>query len=90
MDDPSDKNYANFTWWIDEPVIRGSANPTDRDLQVLHAEGFTIAVSLLVESIQPPRYDKQSPSPAAGPSIPFRSKKVLHPHLNRSASSLIC
>ena len=49
-----------FRWWIDEPVIRGSANPTDRDLQPLRAEGFTIAVSLLVESVQPPRYDKQS------------------------------
>ena len=49
-----------FRWWIDEPVIRGSANPTDRDLQPIRAEGFTIAVSLLVESVQPPRYDKQS------------------------------
>jgi len=49
-----------LTWWIDEPPIRESANPTDGGLQALHAEGFTIAVSLLVESIQPPRYDKQS------------------------------
>ena len=59
MDDPADKNNANFRWWIDEPLIRGSANPSDRNLQALPAEGFTIAVSLLVESIQPPRYDKQ-------------------------------
>jgi hypothetical protein len=57
-----------LTWWIDKPVIRGSANPTDRDLQALRAEGFTIAVSLLVESKQPPRYDKQS-ALAAGWSI---------------------
>src|SRR5690348_14683814 len=49
-----------FTWWIDEPPIRGSANPTDRDLQALRAEGFTIAVSLLVESIQPPKYESDS------------------------------
>ena len=57
---PTDKNNANFRWWIDEPLIRGSANPTDRDLQALRTEGFTIAVSLLVESMQPPGYDKQS------------------------------
>jgi protein tyrosine phosphatase (PTP) superfamily phosphohydrolase (DUF442 family) len=49
-----------FIWWIDEPLIRGSANPTDGNLQVLRAEGFTIALSLLGESKQPPRYDKQS------------------------------
>ena len=47
-----------FTWWIDEPLIRGSPNPTDEDLQALRADGFTIAVSLLVETIQPPRYQQ--------------------------------
>lgn len=49
-----------FTWWIDKPLIRGSANPTDRDLQALRAQGFTIAVSLLVENIQPPKYESDS------------------------------
>jgi|SRR5689334_3025246 len=49
-----------FIWWIDEPRIRGSANPTDGNLQLLRAEGFTIALSLLEEGKQPPRYDKQS------------------------------
>ena len=39
-------------------VIRGSPNPTDEDLQALRADGFTIAVSLLVESIQPQRYQQ--------------------------------
>src|SRR5262250_2976011 len=54
------RTMPTFTWRLDEPLIRGSANPTDEDLQALRAEGFAIAVSLLVESIQPPRYDKQS------------------------------
>jgi protein tyrosine phosphatase (PTP) superfamily phosphohydrolase (DUF442 family) len=49
-----------FTWWIDEPLIRGSANPTNEDLQALRAQGFTIAVSLLEESEQPPKYEKES------------------------------
>jgi len=57
-----------FRWWIDEPLIRGSANPTDGDLQALRAQGFSIAVSLLEQSKQAPRYDKQS-APAAGWSI---------------------
>ena len=57
-----------FRWWIDESLIRGSANPTDADLQELRAEGFTIAVSLLVENKQPPHYDKQS-AQTAGWSI---------------------
>ena len=62
------KTVQRFRWWIDEPVITGSANPTDGDLQELRAKGFTIAVSLLVESEQLPRYDKQS-AVSAGWSI---------------------
>ena len=57
-----------FRWWIDEPLIRGSANPSDRDLQALRADGFTIAVSLLEESKQPPKY-KQESALTAGWSI---------------------
>jgi hypothetical protein len=30
-----------FTWWIDEPVLKGSANPTDEDLTHLRAQDFT-------------------------------------------------
>jgi protein-tyrosine phosphatase len=48
------------TWWIDEPFVKGSSNPTDEDLAQLRAEGFSVAFSFLVEQKQPPRYDKQS------------------------------
>jgi predicted RNase H-like HicB family nuclease len=27
-----------LTWWIDEPVLKGSANPTDKDLAELRKE----------------------------------------------------
>ena len=46
-----------FAWWIDEPLVKGSGNPTDEDLAQLRAQGFTIAVSLLEESKQPPKYN---------------------------------
>lgn len=49
-----------FTWWIDEPVLKGSANPTDEDLAELRAQGFATAVSLLEEERQPLRYDRQA------------------------------
>jgi protein-tyrosine phosphatase len=49
-----------FTWWIDEPVLKGSANPRDEDLAELRAQGFTIAVSLLEENKQPPRYNRRA------------------------------
>jgi protein-tyrosine phosphatase len=57
-----------FTWWIDEASMKGSRNPSDEDPRELHAQGFSVAVSLLVESEQPPRYDKES-AQAAGWSI---------------------
>jgi protein-tyrosine phosphatase len=49
-----------FSWWIDEPLVTGSGNPSDEDLERLRAQGFRAAVSLLVEKDQPPRYDKKS------------------------------
>jgi protein-tyrosine phosphatase len=57
-----------FTWWIDEPVLKGSANPADEDLAELRVQGFATAVSLLEEDKQPTRYDKAS-AQAAGWSI---------------------
>ena len=51
---------ATFTWWIDEPLVKGSGNPSDEDLAQLRDQGFGVAVSLLEERKQPPRYDKQS------------------------------
>jgi protein-tyrosine phosphatase len=57
-----------YTWRIDEPMLKGSGNPTDEDLAHLRAQGFTAAISLLEENKQPPRYDKTS-AHAAGWSI---------------------
>ena len=45
------------TWWIDEPWLLGSSNPTTADLEQLRAGGFTVVVSLLREDEQSPRYD---------------------------------
>jgi len=47
-------------WWIDEPSVKGSRNPRDEDLRERRAQGFSVAVSLLEESKQPPSYDKKS------------------------------
>ncbi len=44
-------------WWIDEPVILGSSNPTTSDLEELRGQGFEVVVSLLREQEQPPNYD---------------------------------
>jgi hypothetical protein len=77
-----------FIWWIDGPLTRGSPNPTDEDLQALRADGFTIAVSLLVESIQPPRYDKKTAKDSGWSmqSIPIAEIMLLRS--NRFAISL--
>ena len=72
-----------FRWWIDESLIRGSANPTDGDLQALRAEGFTIAVSLLVESKQPPRYDKRSALDAGWSIYPIPIEEGAAPSLEQ-------
>jgi hypothetical protein len=53
-----------FAWWIDEPLVMGSSNPGDVDLGRLRTQGFSVAVSLLVENKQPPRYDKKSAADA--------------------------
>jgi protein-tyrosine phosphatase len=45
------------TWWIDEPRLLGSANPSFADLVALRAEGFSVVVSLLDEDEQRPYYD---------------------------------
>lgn len=47
------------TWWIDEPVLMGSGNPTDSALVQLRSAGFTLVVSLLDETKQEPRYDPE-------------------------------
>lgn len=45
------------TWWIDEPFLLGSCNPSGADLEALRRDGFGTLVSLLCEEAQPPRYD---------------------------------
>jgi protein-tyrosine phosphatase len=49
-----------YSWWIDEPQVKASSDPSDEDLARLRAQGFSVAVSLLEEKAQPPRYDKKS------------------------------
>jgi predicted protein tyrosine phosphatase len=45
------------TWWIDEPHLLGSSNPSDTDLARLRRDGFGVLVSLLCEEERAPRYD---------------------------------
>jgi protein-tyrosine phosphatase len=45
------------TWWIDNPRLLGSSNPTVADLEQLRRDGFGVLVSLLEEQEQSPRYD---------------------------------
>jgi protein-tyrosine phosphatase len=47
-----------FNWWIDEPLVIGSSNPSDEDLGRFRAQGFSVALSLLEEHKQPPKYGK--------------------------------
>lgn len=44
-------------WWIDNPLILGSSNPTTAQLKALFSEGFKTIISLLDEKQQPPKYD---------------------------------
>lgn len=47
-------------WWIDEPLVRASSNPTDAELAGFRTQGFSVAMSFLEESKEPPRYDRKS------------------------------
>ena len=44
-------------WWIDEPSVLGSPNPTTTELEELRTQGFEIIFSLLREEDQQPNYD---------------------------------
>jgi len=48
---------AMDTWWICEPHLLGSRNPTTAELEQLRGEGFQLLVSLLQEEEQAPKYD---------------------------------
>jgi hypothetical protein len=43
------------TWWIDNPHLLGSRNPTLADLEQLRRDGFEVLISLLKEDEQSPR-----------------------------------
>jgi len=45
-------------WWIDEPALLGSSNPTDADLNQLMADGFSVVVCLLDVDEYLPGYDR--------------------------------
>ena len=49
---------AEIMCWIDEPLVKGSSNPSDDDLAQLRAQGFNVGISLLDEKEQPPGYDR--------------------------------
>lgn len=44
-------------WWIEEPILLGSSNPTNRELEDLYQEGFRTIISLLDENEQTPYYE---------------------------------
>ncbi len=44
-------------WWIDNPHLIGSRNPTLADLEQLRRDGYGVLVSLLNEQEQSPGYD---------------------------------
>jgi atypical dual specificity phosphatase len=44
-------------WWIEEPKLLGSSNPTDLELEDLYQEGFRTIISLLDENEQAPYYE---------------------------------
>ena len=44
-------------WWIEEPILLGSSNPTDRELEDLNHGGFRTIISLLDENEEDPYYD---------------------------------
>lgn len=48
-----------MSWWIDEPKILGSSNPTTEEIEKLYREGFRIVISLLKEDEQRPNYDPE-------------------------------
>jgi len=47
------------SWWIDEPMVLGSSNPTTSQLKKLYQEGFRSIISLLDETEQSPNYDTE-------------------------------
>lgn len=45
------------TWWIEEPILIGSSNPADADLEAFYAQGFRTIICLLDDAEQQTNYD---------------------------------
>lgn len=54
---PDKRQTAMSFWWIDEPLVLGSSNPTTGQLKQLYQQGFRSIISLLDEGEQSPNYD---------------------------------
>jgi len=48
------------SWWIDQPYLLGSSNPSHEELARLRLQGFRVVVSLLEEHKEPLAYGKKS------------------------------
>ena len=74
--------------WIDEPWLKGSGNRSDEDVAQLRKQGFTVAVLLLVEDKQPPRYDKRSVIESGWSILPIPIEEGSAPSLERIRESV--
>jgi hypothetical protein len=72
------------TWWIDEPVLSASGNPTDGQLDELRKQGFSVAFSLLEENKLRPKYNARSAALAGWHihSIPIKELDFQGPKCN--------
>jgi hypothetical protein len=75
-----------LTWWIDEPLLKASSNPSDDELAQFRAQDFSVLVSFLEESKQAPRYDRKSAA-LAGWFTRFQLRKVVFLRSIKCASS---
>lgn len=78
------------SWWVDEPFVKASSNPSNGDLAELRSQGFNVIISFLNENKQPPRYDNK-PAAAAGwitHSIPIAEGGV--PSVDQVSEFIAC
>jgi protein tyrosine phosphatase (PTP) superfamily phosphohydrolase (DUF442 family) len=69
------------TWWVDEPLVMASSNPSGEDLARLRSQGFSVVISFLDERKEPPKYDRRSAAAAGWTtiSIPIEEGGVPSP-----------
>jgi atypical dual specificity phosphatase len=78
------------TWWIDEPLVMATSNPSDEDLAELHSQGFSVVFSFLDEQKQPPKYDKQSAVAAGWTMYSFPIGEGGVPSFDQLAEFITC